>query len=329
MPAAFAPLARNMLDLDPPDHTRLRALVHKAFTPAIVEGMRARIQQLSDELIDRFRGRRAFDLIREYARPIPTTVIAEVLGVPASDRMRFQRWSGAIVAANSPLGIIRALPHVLFFMRYIRRLVEERRRAPREDLLTRLVAAEDSGDRLNADELVAMIFLLLVAGQETTVNLIGNGVLALLENPRQLEALRETPTMIGSAVEELLRFAGPLETATERFAREPVEYGGVTIPAGALVYAVLASANRDNEQFPYPDRLDLKRSPNRHLAFGQGLHYCLGAPLARLETQIAIGNLVAHVPDLRLALAPERLRWKRGLVLRGLRSLSLKGTVSG
>ncbi len=322
VPGLFRPLMRNMLDLDPPDHTRLRALVHRAFTPRLVEQMRGRIQALADELLEAGARRGRMDLVRDYALPIPTTIIAEMLGVPAGDRHRFHRWSRAIVSSSpSGWGMLRAVPSVMAFLRYIRRLIAARRAAPGDDLLGALVRAEEAGERLSEDELVAMVFLLLVAGHETTVNLIGNGALALLEHPDQMTRLRHDPERIKPAVEELLRYASPLETATERFAREDVIIAGVTVPRGALVYAALASANRDEREFPDADALDITREPNRHLAFGLGPHYCVGASLARLEGQVAIGTLLRRAPDLRLAVAPGAVRWRRGLVLRGLEAL--------
>lgn len=322
VPAMFRPLTRNMLDLDVPDHTRLRALVHKAFTPRLVERMRERVQTLTDGLLDAVERRGRMDLVREYALPVPTTIIAEMLGIPVADRHRFHRWSSAIVTANSSgWAMLKAIPNVMAFMRYIRRLVRVRRVAPRDDLVSALVQIEDAGEQLSEDELLAMIFLLLVAGHETTVNLIGNGALALPRHPDQMEMLRQDPALIGPAVEELLRFEGPLETATERYAREEIGIGAVTIPRGAIVFAVLASANRDEERFVRPDSLEITREPNRHLAFGLGIHYCLGAALARLEGQIAIGTLLRRFPDLRLEVKSERLLWRSGLVLRGLREL--------
>jgi cytochrome P450 len=322
VPKFFEPLTRNMLDRDPPDHTRLRALVHKAFTPRRVEAIGARVQELADELLAAARRRAAMDLIADYALPIPTTVIAELLGVPAGDRRRFHRWSSAIVSSD-PSGwqMVRALPSAWLFLRYLRRLLRRRRGAPAGDLLSALIEAEEAGQRLDEDELVAMVFLLLVAGHETTVNLIGNGVLALLDHPGELERLVGQRALLDSAIEELLRFDSPVAMATERWAREELTVAGVTIPRGALVYAVLASANRDGQQFPFPDRLDLGREPNRHLAFGQGIHYCLGAPLARLEARIAIATLLRVAPDLRLAVPRAKLRWRRGVVLRGLERL--------
>ncbi len=325
VPGMFRPLARNMLDVDPPDHTRLRSLVQKAFTPRVIEQVRERIQKLTEDLLDRCVARGEMDLVRDYALPIPTTIIAEMLGVPVEDRHKFHRWSAAIVQSN-PSGwrMIRALPSAVLFLRYIRNLVKARRARPRADLVSALVQVEEAGEQLSEDELLAMVFLLLIAGHETTVNLIANGTLALLEHPDQMERLREDPGLIRSAVEELLRHSGPLETATERFAREDVTIAGVTIPGGSLVYAVLASANRDERQFADPDAVDIAREPNRHLAFGLGVHYCLGAPLARLEGQIAFETLFRRISSLRLAVAPEALRWRRGLVLRGLEALPVE-----
>jgi cytochrome P450 len=216
---------------------------------------------------------------------------------------------------------------LIALLRYIRRLVRIRRAAPQDDLVSALVEAREAGDRLSEDELLAMVSLLLIAGHETTGNLIGNGMLALMEHPQQMELLRDDPALIKPAVEELLRYEGPLETATERYASEDVTLAGVTIPRGEMVFAVVASANRDERQFKHPDRLDLARDPNRHVAFGQGVHFCLGAPLARLEGQIAISSLLRRIPDLRLAVPAQALRRRPGLVLHGLKSLPV--TFSG
>jgi cytochrome P450 PksS len=319
---AFKPLKRNMLDVDPPDHTRLRALVQRAFTPRLVEQMRGRVQEITDGLLDAAQDRGRMDLIRDFALPLPTTVIAEMLGVPVGDRRKFHRWSNAIVsAASSTWALMKAVPRVWALMRYIRRLIKARRADPRDDLVSALARAEEAGDTLSEDELLAMVFLLLVAGHETTVNLIGNGTLALLEHPDQLARLRDDPALIRPAVEELLRYASPVEAATERYPREDVTVAGVTIPRGEMVFAVIASANRDERQFPDPDTLNVTREPNKHLAFGLGTHFCLGAPLARLEGQIAIGTLLRRAPGLRLAVAPGALRWRGGLLLRGLAAL--------
>ena len=322
MPAFFKPLSRNMLDLDDPDHARLRGLVHKAFTPKMVANMRQSIESLTEQLLDAIQSRGRMDLVRDYALPLPTAIIAQMLGVPSHERGSFHRWSSAIVSSqSSKWGAVRAIPPAIAFLRYIRKLIRLRRDKPQDDLTSALVQAEEAGDKLNEDELVSMIFLLLIAGHETTVNLIANGTLALLRHPDQMEKLRRDPSLVESAIEELLRFEGPVETATERYALEDVQISGATIPRGGLVYVVLASANRDERQFDNPDALDITRQNNRHLAFGQGIHYCLGAPLARIEAQIAINALLRHSPFLQLARPATEIRWKKGLVLRGLESL--------
>jgi len=315
-----------MLDQDPPDHTRLRALVQQAFSPRFVDRMQGRIAELAGQLLDRAARRGRMDLIRDFALPIPTTIIAEMMGVPARDRHKFHRWSSRLIAANSRQGLLVAIPSTWRFLRYIRRMTAARRAAPQDDLVTALVGAQDHGQKLSEDELVAMVVLLIIAGHETTVNLIGSGMLALLTHPDQLERLRRQPELIKPAVEELLRFTSPVETGTERFAREDVTLHGVTIPKGETIFAAIASANRDAAQFPNPDQLDIAREPNRHLAFGQGIHFCLGASLARLEGQIAIAALVDRLPDLRLTVEPAALRWRAGLVLRGLKSLPVAFT---
>ncbi len=329
----FKALQRNMLDLDPPDHTRLRALVQKTFTPRLVEQMRPRVEALTNELLDKALSRKPvsraggaqpgrIDLIRDYALPLPTTIIAEMLGVPAADRHHLHRWSKAIISASSnSWRMMQAVPNAWAFMRYLGAIIKQRRARPRADLISDLARAEEAGDTLSEDELLAMVFLLLVAGHETTVNLIGNGTLALLQHPAELARLRADPSLIKPAVEELLRYASPVESATERYTREDVTLHGVTIPRGELVFPVIASANRDERQFPDADMLDLTREPNRHLSFGLGPHFCLGAPLARLEGQIALTTLLRRLPNLRLAAPAAALRWRSGLVLRGLEAL--------
>jgi cytochrome P450 PksS len=324
MPGFVRPLMRNMLDRDGRDHDRLRALVQKAFTPRLVEQMRPRIQALTEELLDGVRGRPQVDLIHDFALPLPTTIIAEMLGVPAKDRHKFHRWSKAFfLISASRWGMVKAIPSVWLFMRYIRKLILLRRADPRDDLVSALVQAEEAGEKLSAEELLAMIMLLLVAGHETTVNLIGNGTLALLEHPDQMERLRGDADLLKPAVEELLRFHSPVEMATERFPRADVTVAGVTIPRGEMVLAVIASANRDERQFPNPDTLDITREPNRHVSFGQGIHFCLGASLARLEGQVALDTLLRRTSGLQLAVPVSRLRWRPGLVLRGLEALPL------
>jgi cytochrome P450 len=327
-PRFLKPLERNMLDLDDPDHVRLRALVSKAFTPRLIERLRGRIEALCEELLDAMERERKHeggtDLVAGYALPLPATVIAELLGVLAKDHARFHRWSNRLVSVSSGRDMLRALPAALSFVRYLRKLVERRRAGPEDDLITALIRAEEAGDKLSEDELLAMAFLLLVAGHETTVNLIASGTLALLEHPEQAERLRRDPSLVKPAVEELLRYTSPVEMATERYAREDAEIRGMTIPRGGLVLAVLGSANRDERHFEDPDALDLARDPNRHLAFGRGsVHHCLGAPLARMEGQIALNALLRRFPSARLAMAPDSLRWRRGLFLRGLERLPL------
>lgn len=314
-------LERNMLDVDPPDHTRLRGLVHLAFTPRLVERMRNRVQDLSERLLAAAQARGRLDLIADYALPIPLTIISEMLGIPPQDRGRFHRWSSAVVAATAAPNPIRLLPAIWRFVRCLRRVIASKRERPADDLISGLVQAEEAGDRLRDDELVAMVFLLVIAGHETTVNLIGNGALALMQYPREMERLRADPQLDATAIEELLRFHSPIEVSSERYASEPIDIAGIRIPGGALVYGVLSSANRDERQFENPDQLDIARQKNRHLAFGQGIHYCLGAPLARLEGQIAIRTLLDRVPGLRLARPEARLSWRKGLNLRGLETL--------
>jgi cytochrome P450 PksS len=313
-------LQRSMLHQDPPDHTRLRALVSKAFTPRRIEQMHERIQALADELLDSVQDRGRMDLIRDYALPIPTTIIAEMLGVPVADRHKFHRWSRALFVSTT-WGLLKAIPSVLALLRYIRKIIKNRRANPRDDLVSALAQADVAGDTLNEEELLAMVALLLVAGHETTVNLIGNGTLALLENPDQMEKVRNEPALIKSAVEELLRYASPVEGATERYAREDVTIAGVTIRRGEMVAAIIASANRDERQFPNADVMDITREPNKHLSFGLGTHFCLGAHLARLEGQIAISSLLRHLPDLRLTVPASALRWRPGFIVRGLEAL--------
>ena len=326
VPPVFRPLERNMLDLDPPDHTRLRTLVHKAFTPSLVARMRDRVQALADELLVQVIHKGECDLIGDYALPLPMIIITEILGVPTRDRDKFHNWSRAVVSLSSPNPTLRVIPSVWLFLRYLRRFFETRRREPQNDLVTALITAEEAGDKLSKDELLAMVFLLLIAGHETTVNLIGNGMLALFEHPEALNKLRQEPGNIKTAVEELLRYTSPVLMTTERYAREEVTIHGVTIPRGGMTFGVIGSANRDETVFHQPDELDITREPNKHLSFGQGIHFCLGAPLARLEAEIAINTLLRHTSSLRLRVAPESLRWRPSIMLRGLESLPISVT---
>ncbi|MFL5629090.1 MAG: cytochrome P450 [Ktedonobacteraceae bacterium] len=315
-------LSHHMLNSDPPDHTRLRALVNISFTPRLVEQWRERIQAITNELLDAVQDKGEMDLIDEFAFPLPIIVITEMLGVPSEDRMNFRKWSNMVVeAAGNPEAFQQAREHLAAFREYLRKLIDEKRGHPSDDLLGKLIQAEAEGDKLSEDELIAMVFLLLIAGHETTVNLIGNGVLALLLHPDQIEKLKQTPPLIKTAIEEFLRYQGPLLTATQRWAREDVEIDGKLLRRGDSVLVVLASANRDPAEFAQPEELDITRPENRHLAFGKGIHYCLGAPLARLEGQIAIGTLIRRMPNLRLNADPQTLAWRPGILLLGLSKL--------
>jgi pimeloyl-[acyl-carrier protein] synthase len=315
------PPGKSMLVVDPPDHTRLRNLVNKAFTPRMVEQLRPRIEAIASEILGCVRDADEIDLVADFAYPLPVIVIAEMLGVPARDRMAFQEWSAILVRGLDPM-VSDDEQEAIFDARdalidYLRVILNERRREPREDLLSGLIMAEEHGDFFSEGELLAMCNLLLVAGHETTVNLIGSGMLALFENPDQLERLRRDPDLNQKAVEELLRYTSPVQW-TGRVAAQEIEMGGRTIQPAQAVIGILGAANRDPEVFPEPDRLDLGRDPNPHVAFGRGPHFCLGAPLARLEAQVALPMLLERFPRLRLAGEPElRPTW----VLRGLRHL--------
>ncbi len=323
VPRPIRALTRNLLNLDPPDHTRLRTLVNKAFTPRVVERLRDRIQSVCDELLDAAAANGRMELVRGFALPVPLTIIADLMGIPTQERRRFASWSKRFAAGSSGrlLDALRAWASMWLFGRYFRKLVALRRAEPQDDLVTALVQVEEAGDKLNEEELIAMLALLLVAGYETTVNLIASGALALIQHPRQRELLQANPVLARSAVEELLRYTSPLEFAPPRSAHKDVTLAGARIPRGAVVLAALGSANRDESQFHDPENLDIAREPNRHLAFGMGAHFCVGAPLARLEGQIALTTLFRRFPDLRLARAPESLRWRRSLLFRGLEEL--------
>ncbi len=325
MPRALKPLAHTMLDSDGEEHRRLRTLVRDTFAPRHIAHLEPRVRELVGTLLDRMAAANRVDLVADFALPLPLTVISELLGVPARDRLRFRRWFSALIgietASRPNLSVLLKLPKILAMMRFLRHLVAERRAYPGDDLVSRLAVAQEGGDHLSEDELVAMLGILLIAGYETTVNLIATGTLLLLGHPDQLARLREDPTLIDAAVEELLRLATPVDVATERYARAEVEIAGVTIPRGALVLVAIVSANADEMRFPEPERLDVSRAENRHLAFGLGPHYCLGAPLARMEARVALTALIQRFPHLRLAAPAEQLHWRPGVSLRGLVSL--------
>ena len=316
---------RDMLFRDPPDHTRLRGLVSRAFTPRVVEAMRPHIQDIVDGLLDRLEAGHGTDVIEDLAYPLPVTVICEMLGVPIADQNVFKQWS-ADIARSLDAAILPADSEVIprgreardALRAYLRSLIATRRKSPRADLLSALIAVEEEGSKLSEGELVSTCALLLIAGHETTVNLIGNGLLALLQHPDQLRALLDNPALIQTAVEELLRYDGPVQR-TGRMATADVEIGGKQIPKGSVVVAAIGAANRDPAQFPDPERLDIARRDNRHIAFGFGIHFCLGAPLARIEGQVAIGTLLRRMPALELVSGtPE---WRESSVLRGLKTL--------
>ena len=316
---------RSMLFRDPPDHTRLRGLVSQAFTPRVIERMRSHIQEIVDRLLDRAQNAKAMDVIEDLAYPLPVTVICEMLGVPTEAHAGIRQWSADIARSLDAIGmpsdegvVKRGRLARQAMLDYFRGIIPERRQNPRDDLLSLLIAAEEQGDKLTEGELLITCNLLFVAGHETTVNLIGNGLFALLNHPDQLDKLRENPTLIPSAVEELLRYDSPVQR-TARITNTDVELDGRKIAKGSMVIAAIGAANRDPAHFPDPDRLDITRRDNRHIAFGFGIHFCLGAPLARLEGQIAIGTLLLRMPGLKLATsAPE---WRESSTLRGLKAL--------
>ena len=323
VPKVFKSIQDSMVTSDDPDHRRLRNLVHQAFTPRVIEKMRARVNEVTDELLDKMAKKKHVELIEDFALPLPLTIISDMMGIPAEDRPRFHKWSNKFleVATGDPKIMIRQLPNGIRMYRFFERMIELRRRDPQDDLLTALVNAEADGDRLSQDELISMIFLLLLAGHETTVNLIGNGTLALMEFPGQMKLLRERPDLIGCAVEELLRYSNPVEHGNIRIALDDFELGGYPIKKGNIVLLLISSANRDEAVFDEPDQLDITRNPNRHLSFGFGIHYCLGAPLARLEGQIAIQKLVDRFPEMKLAVPREEIVWRNTTAVRGVKKL--------
>jgi cytochrome P450 len=319
--AAGELLSKILLFMDAPDHGRVRGLVSKAFTPRTVDLLRPRIAELTGELLAPLRDAGRFDVIADFAYPLPVTVICELLGVPAEDRSLFRRLTGDMAAVvdldATPEQFGRAAGAALTFAAYLVPLFEQRRRAPRDDLISALVAAEEAGDRLGADELLTTVILLLVAGHETTMNLIGNGLLALLRHPDQLALLRTQPDLMPAAVEELLRYDSPVRRAV-RTSLHDATVDGHPVRAGEQVIAMLDEANHDPAVFASPDALDITRDARRHVAFGGGAHYCLGAALARAEAQIALHALIA-LPD--LALAVDEPRWRPLETLHALESL--------
>jgi hypothetical protein len=317
-------LEQWLLSLDPPAHTRLRALVQKAFTASAALALRERIEALTDELIDGLRGRSSFDLMASFAQPLPVRVICDLLGLPVGDYATTKQWSDLLVWVLEP-SAPWAMKHeadraCTEMLAYLRGRVAAARAAPREDLLHELIEAQEKHERLSEDELLANLVLLFLAGHETTTNLIGNGMLALLRNPGQLALLRADPALIDTAIDELLRYDGPV-TLLPRVTAQPIEIGGRTVKPGELLHLVMGAAHRDPAVFKDPGRLDVTRSPNPHLAFGAGLHYCVGAPLARIEASVALRALLRAFPSLEVA--ADGVQWRTLTTLRGLQRFEL------
>jgi len=309
-------LIGHMLNSDPPDHERLRRLVNKAFTARRIEQLRPRIEEIAAGLLADIGAKADVDLLDAFAFPLPITVICELLGIPAEDRDDFRTWSNILISGGVEPGVVQQA--AVDMAGYLSNMIVTKRAEPGEDMMSALVTAADAGDRLSHDELIAMAFLLLVAGHETTVNLIANGVLALIDNPDQFAALRADRALLPGAIEEFLRFESPVKNATLRYTIEPTDIGGVVVPAGEFIVLALGSANRDPGRYADPDSLDIRRDTGGHMAFGHGIHYCLGAPLARLEAEIAFNGLLDAYDRIELAVPVEDLRWRPGVIIRGL-----------
>jgi cytochrome P450 len=318
----FEILGRNMLFSDPPDHTRLRGLVRDGFSNRAVEHLVPRIDAIVGQLVDDIGDQASFDLIEALALPLPVIVIAEMLGVPAADQSRFRAWTDLFLGRTGTEE--ESMTAGMEFIQYLNDLAAVRRSDPREDMISFLLHAEEGGERLDHQEFLAMVFLLLVAGHETTVNLIGNGLLELMRNQDQFSRLLDKEVSVESTTEELLRFHGPVESTTIRWAYEEIEIGGTTLHPGDIVVPILMGANRDPAVFDDPDVLDLGREPNRHIAFGSGIHLCLGAPLARREAHIAFAAIRDRLGRLELDMQPEDLDWTPGFFLRGARSIRVR-----
>ncbi|AKG03428.1 cytochrome P450 [Salimicrobium jeotgali] len=317
--------SRNMLFADPPDHKRLRGLVQQAFTPRMIEELRGRITEIANELIDDMQDRSQIDLIDDFAFPLPIIVICEMLGVPSEDRDKFRTWSNTLVeASNDPEKAEKVQQHMQEFTAYLQEWMTSRQENPQDDMISKLIQAEESGDRLSEQELYGVVSLLIIAGHETTVNLISNGMYALMTHPEQMRKLQEQPGLLRPAIEEMLRFEGPVEFSTDRWASETVELQGQTIHRGEHVLVALDAANRDPEAFEDPDVFDITRGRSKHLAFGKGMHFCLGAPLARVEAEVSLQALLERFPDLQLSTDASNLEWRPGILMRGLTELPVR-----
>lgn len=319
-PESRSVFTNNMLFSDPPDHRRLRGLVQKAFTPKMIAGMRSHIEDIANDLLDQVSGREQMNLIDDYAFPLPIIVISEILGVPLEDRDKFRTWSNTIIGSGNE-DAATFQQHAKEFIDYLRDWFAQVRQNPGKDLISELLMAEEAGDQLTEEELYGVVTLLIIAGHETTVNLIGNGMLALMEHPEQKELLLQHPEYIHNAIEEMLRYNGPVEFSTSRWASEDIDFHGHSIAKGDLVIVALDSANRDEEQFGDADVFDITKEKSPHLAFGTGIHLCLGAPLARLEGEIAIQTLLRRYPHIALAAKPEELEWRPGMIVRGVKEI--------
>ncbi|MES5948204.1 MULTISPECIES: cytochrome P450 [Bacillus cereus group] len=317
-------LTTHMLNSDPPNHSRLRSLVQKAFTPKMISQLDGRIQRIADDLISEIERKGTLNLVDDYSFPLPIIVISEMLGIPKEDQAKFRIWSHAVIASpETPEEIKETEKQLSDFITYLQYIVDVKRKNPKEDLVSALILAENEGQKLSARELYSMIMLLIVAGHETTVNLITNTVLALLENPKQLQLLKDNPKLIDSAIEEGLRYYSPVEVTTARWAAEPFQIHDQTIQKGDMVIIALASANRDETVFENPEVFDIMRENNRHIAFGHGSHFCLGAPLARLEAKIAITTLFKRMPELQIKGDREDIKWQGNYLMRSLEELPL------
>ncbi|MBO1628601.1 cytochrome P450 family protein [Bacillus arachidis] len=318
-------LRNHMLNSDPPDHNRLRSLAQKAFTPKMIIQLEGQIQYIADTLLSKVEHNNSINLVSDYAFPLPIMVISEMLGVPLDDQHKFRVWSQAIISTPHTLEDMQKNNQKLGeFAEYIQHLVNKKREQPADDLISALIKVESEGTKLNASELYSTITLLIVAGHETTVNLITNMTLALLEHPVQLQKLRQNPDLIDSAIEEALRFYSPVELTTLRWTAEPFTIHGQDIQSKDRIIISVASSNRDERIFPDADVFDITRKNNRHIAFGHGSHFCLGAPLARLEAKIAISTLLHRLPNIQIQGEREQIKWKENYLMRSLEELPLK-----
>jgi cytochrome P450 len=309
----------HMLNQDPPDHTRLRSIVHRAFTPHRIRDLRPRIEQITSDLLDDMAQKPDGDLVADFAFPLPITVIAEMLGIPVKDRLKFRKWTNVIVS-----GDMSSMEMIMEFMEYMNAMIELRHKEDTGDILSALVRVEDNGQHLEHMEILSMIFLLLVAGHETTVSLIANGILDLLQHPDQFEMLHKNPDLTPQAIEEMLRYNGPVDATTNRWAGDDMEWNdGRVIKAGDVLLPLLLAADRDPEIFDDAEAFDITRNPNPHIAFGHGIHFCLGAPLARMEGNIALLQLIDRFPNMRLNIDPAKIERGNTLLLHNLSALPM------